>query len=213
MTNLVVPKSPNLPIGPVEYDRRYQDQFNNTLRLYFERLDNTFAALLQQNGGRYLSFPYGAFSDYTSQTAAANTATVIKFNTTDYSNEVTVVTSGGLATRITPTYAGLYNLQWSGQFENTAVQDHDVSVWLRKNGTDVVGSTGYISVPAKHGGVDGHIISAWNYLLQFQASDYVELWWSTDSTSVTIPTYAAGTTPTRPTTASVIATLTFVSAV
>jgi hypothetical protein len=33
-------KSPNLPIAPVEYSQRYQDQLNNVLRLYFSQLDN-----------------------------------------------------------------------------------------------------------------------------------------------------------------------------
>jgi hypothetical protein len=108
--------------------------------------------------------------------------------------------------------SGIYNLQWSGQFENADTQLHDASVWIRVNGTDVVGSNGLISVPNKHGGVNGHTIAAWNYFVQLDAGDYVELWWSTDDAQVSLQYYAAGTSPTRPTTASVIATLSFVSA-
>jgi hypothetical protein len=33
-------KSPALPLAPVEYNRVYQDQLNNILRLYFTQLDN-----------------------------------------------------------------------------------------------------------------------------------------------------------------------------
>ncbi len=33
-------KSPALPLAPVEYDHRYQDQLNTILRLYFATLDN-----------------------------------------------------------------------------------------------------------------------------------------------------------------------------
>jgi hypothetical protein len=40
---LVAPP-PNLPLAPSDYDSRYQEQFNNVLRLYFNRLD----ALLRQ---------------------------------------------------------------------------------------------------------------------------------------------------------------------
>lgn len=40
---LVVPP-PNLPLAPGQYDSRYHEQFNNVLRLYFNRLD----ALLRQ---------------------------------------------------------------------------------------------------------------------------------------------------------------------
>ena len=31
--------SPNLPLSPIEYDRRYTEQLNNVLRLYFNRVD------------------------------------------------------------------------------------------------------------------------------------------------------------------------------
>jgi hypothetical protein len=32
--------APNLPLAPNEYERRYQDQINNILRLYFNQLSN-----------------------------------------------------------------------------------------------------------------------------------------------------------------------------
>jgi hypothetical protein len=32
--------APNLPLAPAEYERRYQDQLNNILRLYFNQLSN-----------------------------------------------------------------------------------------------------------------------------------------------------------------------------
>jgi hypothetical protein len=31
---------PNLPLAPFEYERRYQDQLNNILRLFFNQLSN-----------------------------------------------------------------------------------------------------------------------------------------------------------------------------
>jgi hypothetical protein len=31
---------PNLPLAPLEYERRYQDQLNNILRLFFRQLSN-----------------------------------------------------------------------------------------------------------------------------------------------------------------------------
>ena len=62
LTTLVPPKAPNLPIGPVDYEQRYQDQLNNVLRLYFNQLDNVMQSLLNTNtGGRFIQFPYGAF--------------------------------------------------------------------------------------------------------------------------------------------------------
>jgi len=32
--------APNLPLAPAEYERRYQDQLNNILRLYLNQLSN-----------------------------------------------------------------------------------------------------------------------------------------------------------------------------
>lgn len=39
------PIAPNLPLAPGEYQRQYQDQLNNVLRLYFNRIDSTFNQL------------------------------------------------------------------------------------------------------------------------------------------------------------------------
>ena len=209
-TQLRASQQPRLPAAPVEYDRTYVDALNGILRQYFNQVDNLTQSLLTNTGGRFMRTVCGSFQDFTTQTAAANTATVMTFNTTDTTatNNISVASSS----RITVTYPGVYNLQFSSQFENTDTQLHDVNIWLRQNGTDVVGSNGLVSVPNSHGGTPGHIITGWNYFINMAASDYVQLYWSTDNTAVTMQAYAAGTTPTRPTTASVIATMTFVSA-
>ena len=150
---------------------------------------------------------YGAWQDNITQTAAAsNVGYPMIFRQIDLSNGVTVVTNGTDLTRITFANTGIYNLQFSSQFQNTSNQLQDVTIWLRKNGTDVPGSSGYVSVPNSHGGVDGHIIVSWNYLLDIVGGEYYELVWSTTSTSVTMQYYAAGNPP--PSTASVIMTVT-----
>ena len=158
------------------------------------------------------SVPYGAFQDSTDQTiASTTTAYPMNFDTTDSSNGVTVVTSGGKASRLTVANAGTYNLQWSGQFNNSDTQIHDATVWLRKNGADITGSSGVISVPNSHGGVDGHTLVGWNYFVDLAANDYIEMMWSATNTAVSLQFYAAGTSPTRPSTASLIATLSYVN--
>ena len=84
------PKAPNLPVGPTDYSQQYQDQFSNVLRLYFNQLDNWFASVNAEGGGKYLRFPYGAFQDGTTQTIPANTAQVMRFNQTDFSDGVSL---------------------------------------------------------------------------------------------------------------------------
>jgi hypothetical protein len=142
------------------------------------------------------------------QSPVANTAVPMYLNTTDFSNTVSIVDT----TKITAVNAGIYNLQWSGQFNNSDTAEHDLSVWLRINGTDVIGSTGFVAVIGSHGGIDGHSIVGWNYYIQLNAGQYVEIWWSTTNEKLTLEYYGPQTGPTRPSTASVVATLSFVSA-
>ena len=146
----------------------------------------------------------GAFQDTTTQTiASTTTAYPITLNTDDYVNGVT---RGSPTSRVVFANAGVYNIQWSGQFQNTSTSLQDVRVWIRINGVDVSGSTGYISVPNSHGGTDGHIVVGWNYVLNLSAGDYIEFVWTATSTTVTLQAYSAGTSPTSPTAASVIVT-------
>jgi len=181
-----------------------------TTTIYNERIGYNSVILLMPTSANAVlsSTPYGAFQDTTDQAiASTTTAYAMTLNTTDYTNGVYVSNSS----RINVRNAGVYNFQWSGQFQNTDTQLHDVSVWLRKNGTDISGSTGFISVPNSHGGIDGHIISGWNYFLELAANDYIELYWSATSTNVSLQYYGTQTSPTRPSTASLIATMNYVS--
>ena len=146
---------------------------------------------------------YAMYQDVLTQTVAViNTGYPIKFRTLDLSNGVTVVSDS----RITFANTGIYNLQFSVQLENSDTQEHDVTIWLRKNGVDVVGSAGFVAVVSKHGGINGHVLPSWNYLLDVIAGEYYELVWSATSTQVTMPFIAAGSPP--PSTASAIFTVT-----
>ena len=204
---IINPAPPNLPLGTDQYERRYQDQFTNVLRLYFNQLQNALTEITGNAGGRYLAFPYGAFSSDQDQTTTANTATLMTLNTTDFSNGVSIDSS-----KITAEFAGVYNLQFSAQFQNTDTAFQDVYIWLKQNGADITGSTGFVSIPNRHAGTDGHSIVGWNYFLTMNANDHVEIYWSVPNVAVTIQHLAASGTPTKPSTQSVVATLSFVSA-
>ena len=53
--------APNLPLAPDDYERRYQEQLNNVLRLYFNRLDALLNQLQTSTTTAALLVPYGAF--------------------------------------------------------------------------------------------------------------------------------------------------------
>jgi hypothetical protein len=208
-TSLTQVKSPTLPLAPVQYHQQYQDQLNNILRLYFNQVDSLISQLRVGNTST-VSLPNGAFQDSTTQTAAnTTTAYPITFNTTDYSNGVTLESSS----RLKVTYAGRYNVQFSVQLENTTNAPVDIDIWFRKNGTDVPASNSRYGLPArKNIGDPFHAIATVNLLIDLQANDYVQLVWCTGDVGAQIAAYAAGTNPTRPSVPSVITTVTFVSA-
>jgi hypothetical protein len=97
-------RAPALPLSPPEYLQAQQDQFQNALRLYFNRLDGFLTELSGTTGGGVLSFPYGSFSDsQTQKDGSTTTAYRFQYDTTDYSNGVSVAShaasfTGSIAT-------------------------------------------------------------------------------------------------------------------
>lgn len=150
--------------------------------------------------------PFGAFQDSTDQTAASTTvAYPVTFDTTDFSNGITLSNSS----RINFKNAGIYDVQVSVQLANDDPQVEDVDLWFRQNGTNVPSSNSRFSVDSKHGGVKGHALAVLNFFVELAANDYIEVVWRTSSLGVIIEHIAAQTSPTRPVTPSVILTATF----
>jgi hypothetical protein len=206
---LDIPAIPSLGTSGIVYSQSVQNQNNGILRLFFTKLVNSIQTVFGPRGGKYLNNPYGAFQDSTDQVAVSTTvAYPVTFNTTDFSNGVTIVSNS----RITVADAGIWNLQFSLQFTNTTNASQDVDVWFRVNGTNVANSNSrYGLAPRKAAGDPFHVIMALNYFASLNATDYIEIMWRTTDTGVSIEQYAAGTSPTRPAIPSAIATMSFVS--
>jgi hypothetical protein len=120
---------------------------------------------------------------------------------------------GRLTSKLVANVAGTYNIQWSGQFSSLSNASETAYVWLRINGVDLAGSTGQLGLlQRKSAGVANNMIIGWNYYINLNAGDYIELWWLVSSTDVSIKTFPKSTSPAYPATASVIATIGFVSA-
>lgn len=149
---------------------------------------------------------YGAFHDTTaSQTAAANTPTAITYDSTVYSDGVSI---GTPTSRVVINTAGLYNIQFSIQFSNNNATIDNALVWLRVNGNDVANTTSWSAIPGKHAGSDGYLITALNVFYQFAANDYFELIWMTVNGTTSIITLPASTVaPIYPASPGVILTV------
>ena len=203
------PNPPTLGYPTEVYERRHFNENNSSLSIYFKKISSVLGSLFGPRGGRFMNTPHGAFQDSTNQVAAnTTTAYAVTFNTTDFSNGVTMASGS----RITVADAGIWNLQFSIQFTNTTNASQDVDVWFRVNGTNSANSNSRFGfAPRKGVGDPFHIIAAMNYFLSLNATDYVEIMWRPTDVGVSIEKYAAGTTPTRPAVPSAIVTMSFVS--
>ena len=213
MTNyyqqLQTPAVPDLPNPQDRYERLTVAQTNAALRTFFLKLVNSLQSLASPRGGLFINVAHGSFQDTTDQTPA-NTTTpyAVSFNTTDFSNGITLSNSS----RINVSQDGIYNLQFSLQLKNTTNDTQDVDIWFRKNGTDISNSNSRFSLPArKSSGDPSHLIAAMNFYVELNADDYVELMWRVSDVGVSIEQYPAGTSPTRPAVPSVIATMQYVA--
>lgn len=211
------PAAPNLPIAPSQYSREHYDVLNNALRLYFNQLDQTLRALYGNIGGGYINAPYITAYDTTDQYAGGNnTPTKVAWNTGTV-NGFRLVSGAAYADQ-----AGVYKIDYSLQIANTANAAHDITVWLKVNGNDVVGSATKFTLPSrKSAGVPSYLVAYSHITYEINADDYVELWWATDLAynpvgpvdGVYIAYEPAQTTPyAHPSVPSSLGTITFVSA-
>ena len=180
--------APSLPLAPREWDQRYQDQFSNVLRLYFNRLDS-FLSKLETSGAinpSTVNFPNGLFFSTVDQTlAAVDTAYPITFNQTYLNNFVAL--QSGSTSKIEVAVSGVYNFQFSGQLKSTNASAKDVHIWINRNGTTI----GYSAHRYTIEGSDNHSNVAWNFDIDLAAGEYIQMYWGADDTHVTLETIPA----------------------
>jgi hypothetical protein len=142
--------------------------------------------------------------------ASPTTASAVALLQTTSSNGVALDATD--KTKVVFDVAGIYNIQFSVQMVSYDGTIDNVTLWFRKNGTDIPYSAGVATVPAIHGGVAGTAIISWNLVESVNAGDYIQLLFASTTGNTVCATYAGGTAPVTPTSPSVILTATFVSA-
>jgi hypothetical protein len=132
---------------------------------------------------------WGSFWDTTTQTIGTiNTPQAITLNTADVANNgISIVSSS----RITFANAGVYSLTFSLQFTNTSTANGSTQIWLRKNGTNLADTNSHYDVPDKQGSAYSSEVFTVNFVLNLAASDYIQVYWQTVTTSVQLETLAA----------------------
>jgi len=157
--------------------------------------DNTF--FLNQKGewiqlNTEIINAYGAFHDELKQTAPINSPRPILMRTTDISNGVSITNNS----EINLAFDGVYNIQFSAQFEKQPGGGGSkklVNIWIRINGSDVPWTStfiGFVSNSVEH-------VAAWNFFVQANAGDKVEIMWQQDDDiqMITIPANSYPATP------------------
>lgn len=193
---------PAIPYATQQYDRRAQDDTNNVLRLFFNRLNKLLRNLLStDDGGKYLYFPRGLFYSTQDQTAAAtSTGYAVTYNNTYIGNGVYIENNS----KVQVSADGVYNFQLTIQIEQSNASAATLWTWINKSGTDV-------SYGAQEHTISGNALQVvhWNFSIDLASDDYIEMYWATDDTAVSVHTNAAATP--HPGVPSVVLAVSFVS--
>jgi hypothetical protein len=179
-------------ITDAQFDTLYGIHTNETIQ---EQID----AII--NGLETVGY-WGAFWSTVTQTnPTANTANYITVNNSDPNNNQVQI--GATSSQIKVLNAGVYNVQFSLQYDKTDSGKDDFSLWLIKNGANVADSNSEFSIHDNN----GKLIAALNLVINLSANDYIELAWSSADTAMRLLYQAAQTSPTRPATPSAIITV------
>jgi len=198
-------QAPALPVPKDSPLKQYLDDLNNILRLFFNLLTNAVNNVVGEFGGAFLEVPNALYYSTVDQTlAATNTGYKITFNNTYL--ESGMVLDGGTESELTASYSGVYSFQFTGTLTSTDSSSKDVYLWLAKNGTDV----GFSARPYTISGSGRMLDITWGFSIDLAVGDYLEFYWSGNSTAVKLDASAAATP--HPGIPSAVITVSFVSA-
>lgn len=139
---------------------------------------------------------YGSWYDTTTQTTTANTPTPMYCNNTGTQSGILKVYGSNYEVQ----YAGLYNIQFSVQLDQSSGAGHHIYIWFRKNGVDIPYSASEIAIQ----GSVAETIPSWNFMVDMVAGDYINIMYSVEDAAVQLKAVAPNTIPGIP---SVIVTM------
>lgn len=131
--------------------------------------------------GAVSGFGYsGSWHDISDQRFGSSGPKAALFGVTDYEYGISMVDGS----KITFGSAGTYDIQFSAQLSFPGGgKDQTVNIWIAKNGESVPNSNTRVIVPGSN---EGYTVAAWNFFVNVQANDYVQLIWSASDSDVEI---------------------------
>ena len=150
--------------------------------------DIVFVELPVEKLAEPFSAAFGSFYDTTTQTGPL-TGQPVSINAT--TSAIGMSRSG--VGRIVLNAIGTYKLTYSIQLMNTDNAIHYADIWLKYNDENYPFSNTRFHVPARKSSSEyGYAVATVDFIGTSQnVGDHVELYWKTNSTSVTIPSLAA----------------------
>lgn len=128
---------------------------------------------------------YAVVSKTTDQSPVAiNTEYQLTFDSVQIGNGITI---GSPASRIVVPQSGLYQLEARVQITSSSSSAKNVWVWFKKNGVTIPNSARIVTTDIN----SGYIPIALTQTVSLDASDYIEMAFASDDTTVTIDTVAA----------------------
>lgn len=211
MSRLITTRPPFLPVAPQGYEPRFHDQHSDVLRLYFNQLDNTLAALLGTDGGRYLQSPHAMLMSTQDQASAGITSENIVTYNTPVIEQGIEVRSGSEIWFDAP---GQYLVTFSLQFTNRGNAAQEIEVWAKQDGVNFpLSNTRFDIAARKSVSVWAHAVATVTgiFTVEDPSATYLRLAWWSNGADVFLEHYPEGTSPTRPAIPSVIVTVNLVS--
>lgn len=135
---LETPSIPSLGFAPEVYERRHFSENYGALNTYFRKTISVLGALFGPRGGKFLNVPHGAFQDNTDQIdGSPAVAYRMRYQTTDFSNGVTVTSKSASFTATISNGGGL-----AGTTMNvTAVASGTIYPSMLVTGTGITANT------------------------------------------------------------------------
>ena len=132
-----------------------------------------------QTIGSIAETPCGSWQSLSDQFATiANQEYIVSFDSTDFERDM-VLTAG---TKIYVSNAGLYNVQYAVQLNNSGGGGNDAHahLWLKKNGSTVAETGSRQSCTSN----SPFAVCSRDFFITFAVGDYLELAWETNHTNI-----------------------------
>jgi hypothetical protein len=138
---------------------------------------------------------YGNFARSTNMASGGTTtANLVTWDTTNLSSGMSI--DGADASKIIFSNPGSYNVNFLGQFNfSGGASNYNITTWVSKNGVNVPSSAFTFTTTSAQG---AQVLANIEVPISAAANDYIQFYWWSGASGMSLIATAAGTNPTRP---------------